>query len=173
MARRVPSSSQDAPDRKLSDIPTTATHPAAKSHFFQPLSKADLLPSPLPAPDSSRPGVLLRPPSPWLALLKPSARRRPRTWAGLSPGARGLLNILSGSRPRRPDASPLAAWPPTRSLPGPPSPPARARYPRPAREALTRQLQDVSRSLRTWRPALVHHPPTTHHRPPATSAPTR
>nr|XP_042135254.1 basic proline-rich protein-like [Peromyscus maniculatus bairdii] len=106
-------------------------HPAAKSRFFQPLSKADLLPSPLPVPDSSRPGVLLRPPSPWLALLKPSARRRPRPSAGLSPGARGLLNILSGSRPRRPDASPLAAWPPTRSLPGPPSPPARARYPPP------------------------------------------
>lgn len=42
--------------------------------------------------------------------------------------------------------------------------------PRPAREAPTRRRQDVSRSLRTWRPALVNHPPTTHHRPPATSA---
>lgn len=58
----------------------------------------------------------------------------------------------------------------THTLPARLPRPGPCSLPRRARESPTRRRQDVSRSLRTWRPALVNHPPTTHHRPPATSA---
>lgn len=47
---------------------------------------------------------------------------------------------------------------PTRSSPGAPRAPRSPRCPRP--RSFTRRLQDVSRSPRTWRPALLNHPPT-------------
>lgn len=132
------------------------------SHFFQPLSRTITSQS-LPLKDSSRPGTLLRLPSPWLALRGAPSSRLPRTSAGLFAGARGLLNILCRTRPEPGRGHPHAACPPPSPRPVLASPPGpRSPYP-PAAGCVALPADMAAGSSQP--PANYPPPPSRHFRP--------
>lgn len=101
--------------------------------------------------------------SSWLVLPKVPAFLLPLIPAGLLRGPQGLLTIFLPKSPALQRVHVPLQRPPTRTqLPAAlrlSSAPSALRCPRP--RSFTRRPRDVPRSPRTWRPALLNHPPTT------------